>query len=136
MARISGMTKQGAMRKVFNHMEPTQLHYLEDMHVMEYPARVLAVEEIDGRIAVILNQTILYAQGGGQPADHGYIKSAAAQFAVTDVRFKDGVVYHFGTFVGGAFIAGDEVVMSVDAGRRQLHKRLHSAAHIYRHGCG
>jgi alanyl-tRNA synthetase len=46
------------------------------------------------RLAVIMNQTIMYPQGGGQPFDTGNIMSVDSQqkFRVEDVRSKSGVV--------------------------------------------
>jgi Ser-tRNA(Ala) deacylase AlaX len=120
-------------------MQLTKLQYLEDMHALWGSAKVLEAGEQDGRQFVVLDQTILYAQGGGQPADHGSMKSGTVEFVVTDVRFKDGVVYHFGEYHdldsgSGAgmtsFAVGDAVKIIVDAERRQLHKRLHSGAHV------
>jgi Ser-tRNA(Ala) deacylase AlaX len=111
-------------------MESTKLVYLEDMHTLEGDAKVVEVGEMDGRTYVVLDKTILYAQGGGQPADHGVVKGAQGVFTVTDVRFKDGIVYHFGGFIGGPLLTGDVVTIQVDGQRRQLHKRLHSGAHV------
>jgi Ser-tRNA(Ala) deacylase AlaX len=111
-------------------MESTKLVYMEDMHTQEGDARVLEVGDQEDRKYVVLDQTILYAQGGGQPADHGVIKSGGAAFSVSDVRFKDGIVYHYGEYTSGALSVGDAVAITVDAERRQLHKRLHSAAHV------
>jgi alanyl-tRNA synthetase len=46
------------------------------------------------RLAVIMNQTIMYPQGGGQPCDTGNIISVDSQqkFRVEDVRSKSGLV--------------------------------------------
>jgi Ser-tRNA(Ala) deacylase AlaX len=41
---------------------------------------------------VVLDATVFYPQGGGQPADTGAITGAGAKFLVEDVRAKDGVV--------------------------------------------
>lgn len=51
-------------------------------------------EQEGERVAVILDQTIMYPQGGGQPFDTGSIESidGAIKFRVTDVRAKSGVV--------------------------------------------
>lgn len=126
-------------------MESTKLVYMEDMHTLEGNAKVLEVGEQDSRKYVVLDQTILYAQGGGQPADYGVIKCESGEFVVSDVRFREGIVYHYGEYresniftplerrrtgEGSLFSVGDGVTIQVDAERRQLHKRLHSGAHI------
>jgi Ser-tRNA(Ala) deacylase AlaX len=108
----------------------TRLVYLDDSYLFDSAATVAAVENVDGNTAVILDQTIFYPQGGGQPADHGSIESGSAVFNVTDVRSADGVVRHFGEFSGSPFVAGQPVALSVDKTRRLLHCRLHSAGHL------
>lgn len=48
----------------------------------------------DSRLAVLLDKTVLYAQGGGQPSDKGSISSMdeETEFIVEDVRNRDGIV--------------------------------------------
>jgi len=41
---------------------------------------------------VVLDATVFYPQGGGQPADTGAISGVGTRFLVEDVRAKDGVV--------------------------------------------
>src|SRR5437868_5444628 len=108
----------------------TTLRYLEHMHDLEADAHVDRVDQSDGRVVVYLDQTILYPQGGGQPYDTGRIQSDNATFAVSEVRFVDGEVLHIGHFDGGSFIQGEDIHMVVDAERRQLNARLHSAGHL------
>ena len=41
---------------------------------------------------MVLDATVFYPQGGGQPADTGAISGVGTRFLVEDVRAKDGVV--------------------------------------------
>lgn len=111
-------------------MNPTELLYLEDFKLLNNKATVVEIRLEDGRVAVILDQTIFYPQGGGQPFDLGSIKGAKSTFTVTDVRLVDGIVKHFGTFDGSPFQTRETVNCIVDAQRRSLHNRIHSAGHI------
>ena len=108
----------------------TKLIYLEDMGLLELDARVLGVHEEEGRVVVVLDQTVFYPQGGGQPFDQGYIKSETATFRVEEVRFAEGVVKHIGGFEVGTLQGGESIHCVVDAERRALHARLHSAGHV------
>lgn len=100
----------------------------------------------DGKVAVLLAETIFYAQGGGQPGDRGKIvrveskeqrgrddcelRIANGEFLVEDVRHVEGDVYHYGRFVGEELKVGESVSLIIDWERRWLNTRLHSAAHL------
>ncbi len=112
-------------------MQKTRLVYLDDSHKMENGAKFLSLERIDGKgIAVVLDQTIFYPQGGGQPADQGQISSSNATFNVNDVRLVDGVVHHYGTFSNGEFVGDEPVMLRINPDRRLFHTKLHSAGHL------
>jgi Ser-tRNA(Ala) deacylase AlaX len=107
-------------------MTPTQLLYMSDMARLNCDVTVLSVDEK----CVVLDQTVFYPQGGGQPFDHGTITNANGTFIVDEVRMLDGVVRHSGHFESGMFAVGDVVMCHVDVQRRQLNNRLHSAGHV------
>lgn len=111
-------------------MEPTQLLYLDDMTAQTCTAAVLECREENGKMMIILDQTIFYPQGGGQPFDKGIIHNDNATFAVQEVRFVDGIVKHSGVFEKGTLKSGDKVTCSIDKERRLLLSRLHSAGHV------
>ncbi|XP_010914420.1 uncharacterized protein [Elaeis guineensis] len=120
-------------------LSPTKLAYFDDMWTLESTAVFLSCLQVeDGRQAVILDSTIFHPQGGGQPADTGFITSPSSdlKFMVEDVRLKDGLVFHYGFFKdvqeGWEFKLkeGQEVSLYVDAERRDLNSRLHSAGHL------
>ena len=109
----------------------TTLLYLSDTYASTATAKFLRVETNERGTAIVLNQTIFYPQGGGQPADHGTITAGEKVFHVTDVRLTpEGKVYHFGTFNGDEFAADCVVDLTIDMDRRLLHARLHSAGHL------
>lgn len=108
----------------------TRLLYLEQMNQYTCEAQVVEVLNEDGRNVVILDQTIFYPQGGGQPYDIGVISSEGKKFIVEEVRFVDGVVKHIGKFESDIFNQDESVTCSVDTERRKLHTRLHSGGHL------
>jgi len=109
----------------------TKLNYLNDTYLFESEAIFVEVKENEKGKAVILDETIFYPQGGGQPADRGEIISGDNIFVVNDVRLDEtGTVWHFGDFKNGEFKQGDKVVLKIDKDRRILNAKLHSAGHL------
>lgn len=100
------------------------------MDRLELESRVIAVDQQDGRDVVVLDQTIFYPQGGGQPYDQGSIESPTSRLRVEEVRFAEGMVRHIGSFEGSPFSAGEAVTSRVEPLRRRLHSRVHSAGHV------
>lgn len=111
-------------------MQPTQLLYMEDFTLMQNTATVVDCVSQEGTSIVILDKTIFYPQGGGQPYDQGVIGNDSGTFIVNEVRFVDGIVKHIGTFEHGTFQAGQTVTCTVNKERRALMSRLHSAGHV------
>lgn len=109
----------------------TILQYLDAMETYEEEATVIEIIEND-RLAVVLDQTIMYPQGGGQSCDIGSITTGATRFMVSEVRNVDGFVYHYGAYEesGEQLIVGDSVRVSIDRERRQLNSQIHSAGHV------
>ncbi len=111
-------------------MTPTKLMYMEDFNLLKSPATVVDVVQENGRTIVILDQTIFYPQGGGQPYDKGVIIGPLGRFLVAEVRFVDGIVKHIGSFEMGEFKTGDSVQCEIDVPRRYLNSRLHAGGHL------
>ena len=112
-------------------MPHTQLKYMEQMDLFEDSATILDIQNLeDGRKAVILDQTIFYPQGGGQPYDQGTISSKEAEFSVEEVRFKEGIVYHIGTITKGTLEKNASVSLRIDKDRRMFNSRNHTAGHL------
>ncbi len=106
----------------------TELRYLpDDDSTTEFTA---TVEDADGD-GIVLDGTYFYPEGGGQPADHGTLEWDGGSAAVVDVRKDHGDVVHVVEAVEGALPdAGDEVRGSIDAERRETHRRMHTAQHV------
>ena len=80
---------------------------------------------------LVLDKTPMYAEMGGQVADHGVIKTETAVFEVNNVQKNKGGKYmHYGKLVSGALNVGDMVTAVVDADRRAAIMRAHSATHL------
>lgn len=112
-------------------MDKTKLIYLQDMHKVKSQATIKEIINLeDGLSNVILDQTIFYPQGGGQPSDQGFIKSADAVFRVESVFKQDDIVYHKARKISGDLIIGQNVTLELDQDIRNLHSKLHTAGHL------
>ena len=80
---------------------------------------------------VVLDQTTMYAEMGGQVADHGVIEGPDGVFEVTDVQKNKGGKYmHYGRMKSGNLKLGDVCTVSIDTERRAAIRRAHSATHL------
>lgn len=76
---------------------------------------------------VILDRTVFYARGGGQPGDQGVLEADTGLFAVADTFRRDGVVVH--RMEGGTPPVGTLVEARIDWDRRYHLMRTHTALH-------
>lgn len=82
-------------------------------------------------VEVILAETPLYAESGGQVADQGTVQGANFQGVVLDVqRPVPGLVSHTVEITSGELGVGDLVDVHVDPKTRYEGQRAHSATHL------
>ena len=106
----------------------TELLFYEHPNEWVFQAQVLDVTE-DG--SVILDRTLLYPEGGGQPADHGTLEKQGQTYAVVDVQKSGDVVLHkLAKTARPGLTKGDLVTGKVDMRRRLAHARHHTATHL------
>jgi Ser-tRNA(Ala) deacylase AlaX len=118
----------------------TEALYLDDSYLKECDA---AVESVNGK-EVVLDRTIFYPRGGGQPADRGKIMVVSgsgqpvsgSEFRVVNVLKKEGRIVHeldrepkheTGYW---ELKAGDRVLCVLDWEWRYKLMRMHTAAHV------
>jgi misacylated tRNA(Ala) deacylase len=104
----------------------TKALYLEDSYLEECDATVASVK--DGKY-VVLDQTIYYPKGGGQPCDTGKIVKEDASYNVVYVGKFSGEISHEVDRSG--LKEGDKVHCALDWERRYKLMRSHTAAHVF-----
>ena len=93
--------------------------------------QVVSVAQVENKATLVLDQTVFYAESGGQVADTGDIVFANGVFTVTDVtKSKDGKFLHHGTVKTGSISVGDSGTMEIDTTRRGAIMRAHTGAHL------
>jgi len=138
---------------------PTQLVYQRVGERLLHTAKILSIVPVSALTppdqalvegaseiehAVITDSTIFHVQGGGQPSDTGTMTSSDTAATKTDSTFEvksvrqpaqGSQILHFGRFIPvdratANFNAGEELHQHVDAEKRNLHSRLHTAGHV------
>jgi alanyl-tRNA synthetase len=80
---------------------------------------------------VILRETSLYAESGGQVADRGQLVGDGGSATVVDVQKPvPGLVSHRVTVTSGELVVGAQVRVEVDAANRKEARQAHSATHL------
>jgi len=103
----------------------TEILALEDSYCKECSANVKSVSDN----LVVLDRTIFYPRGGGQPSDHGTItNSDGAEYKVLNVARRDGQINHELDRPG--LSAGDSITCKIDWERRYRLMQMHTAAHV------
>ncbi len=103
-------------------MQTKQVYY-EDPYKKELDAKVLSVEASGNLLNVIVDQTIFYPEGGGQPSDRGTLGDSRVEY----VRFSNGEIIHQ---VKGDIQANQEVKEILDWNWRYKFMKIHSAGHL------
>ena len=108
-------------------LPPTRALYYEQPCEVEFEAMVL--DFFDG--LAVLDQSIFYPEGGGQPADTGTLLSSESMVRVEDVVKYGDVLLH--RVSGGSLKRGERVKGMVDEERRWSLMRHHTATHVLLH---
>ena len=113
-----------AYRERAEALPPTKKLYYELPGEVEFEAIVL--DYFDG--LAVLDQTLFYPEGGGQPSDTGTLVTSESMVRVEEVTKLGEVILHRVT--GGALKRGDRVKGMVDEERRLSLMRHHTATRL------
>lgn len=107
----------------------TEEIFCKDAYVKSCTATVIEAKEG----GVVLDRTVFYPEGGGQPGDTGSITSAdGSAVAVTDTYKTSDQrgILHVLSEGQSSPPAGSEVKATIDWERRYKHMRMHSCLHL------
>ena len=97
--------------------------YDQNSHQTQATARVAACTPVEGGFDVLLDQTVLFPEGGGQPCDTGWIGEARA----LSCREAHGEVVHT---TDRALTVGETVSVRLDWARRFDFMQQHTGEHL------
>lgn len=105
----------------------TEQLFREDSYLRDCSATVTA----SGDGAIVLDRTVFYPTGGGQPGDTGIIEWHGGSARIIDTRYgDDGSIRHLAEEGAELPAAGTAVKAILDWDRRYLHMRMHTALHL------
>ena len=105
----------------------TEELFREDSYLRSCEATIVVVNP-DG---IVLDRTVFYPVGGGQPGDTGTLKFAdGREIAIADTRKGGEGIIHVPVEDASAAAVGDTVTAELDWDRRYLHMRIHTALHV------
>ena len=101
----------------------TKQIYHQDPYLKELECTVLSTENKGALTNVILDQTIFYPEGGGQPSDIGQLGNTQVKY----VRLSNEEIIHQ---VAGDLAVDETVVAKLDWKWRHKYMRIHTAGHL------
>ena len=107
----------------------TALLFRDDAYLRSCAARVAAVSER----GILLDRTVFYPQGGGQPGDCGaLILADGRRIAIADTRKGEAAdeVLHIPALGSALPAPGDAVTAEIDWERRYRLMRMHTCLHL------
>jgi misacylated tRNA(Ala) deacylase len=104
--------------------------FREDAYARDCTAEVVEIREDGG---IVLDRTVFYAQGGGQPGDTGLIRTAnGADIRVTNAVYGPdrATIVHVPEAGASGLQPGDKVTALLDWEPRYGRMRMHTALHL------
>jgi len=102
--------------------------YLVDAYLRDAPARVVGRTEEGG---ILLNQSIFFPQGGGQPGDNGRLVWDDGEIEIaTTIKSNEGTAILVPAEPEELPPVGADVQQHLDWERRYSHMRVHTALHL------
>ena len=91
-----------------------------------FEAEILEIHPTQSGSAIILDKTIFYPEGGGQPSDRGSINGVQ----LLDVIEKEGDILHLATAEDAQKLKPGKAELILDVRRRRDHAQLHTGQHL------
>jgi misacylated tRNA(Ala) deacylase len=107
----------------------TDLLFREDAYLPETEATVVAVSD---RRGIVLDRTVFYATGGGQPGDTGRLERAGGPIAIATTVYGDtkADIVHVPADDAPLPAVGETLKAVLDWERRYRHMRIHTGLHL------
>lgn len=111
----------------------TELMYLRNPQLFEAEANITFLGSDERGDYIVLDKTPFYPQGGGQPSDEGKLHLQGLTYQIHSVRIVEKSVRHYMHKIPQLPIQNLPVKLVVDAKKRKIHSRYHTAGHLLSH---
>ncbi len=106
----------------------TQMLFRQDSYLRDAPAQVQAITPEGG---VVLDRSLFYPTGGGQPGDSGWISWDGRQLPIaTTVKGDGDAIVLVPSEASALPPVGAHLTQTLDWDRRHKHMRVHTALHL------
>lgn len=123
---VAAEKPQERLETEFSQLPETEQMYYTDPYLREFEAKVIKVINNE---YVVLDKTCFYPEGGGQPADSGYLEFAGERIEVVDVQKVGKVIVH--KTVGKVLPSEGSVVKGIiNWEKRYSLMKAHTATHL------
>jgi misacylated tRNA(Ala) deacylase len=101
--------------------------FRDDSYLRTCAARVVRADET----GIVLDQTVFYPEGGGQPGDCGTLAVGRDRISIVGTRKgPNGDILHLPAPGSPTLAAGLEVTAEIDWALRYAHMRMHTCLHL------
>ena len=105
----------------------TEPLYYKDHYLREFDAIVLWKNDAKKEAKIILDKTLFYPEGGGQPGDSGFLKSNGKKVTVKKVEKEGNSIIHF---IDGDLNRGEKVHGEINWENRYTLMKHHTGTHL------
>ena len=104
----------------------TEEIFRHDSYCRECEATVVS----SGPDGIVLDRTVFYPNGGGQPGDQGVLRTVAGDVTIVDTLKGANGIRHVPVEEADLPAIGSQVTCAIDWARRYRHMRMHSCMHV------
>lgn len=106
----------------------TEPLFRDDAYLTRCAAIVTAITAEGG---IVLDRTVFYPTGGGQPGDSGALRAGSALIPITEaVKGEDGAIVHLPAAGAPALAVGAALEAEIEPETRARYRRVHTCLHL------
>jgi len=114
-------------KEVMSNLPLTEQLYYKNHYTREFDAEVLWKNKTDDGTEIILDKTVFYPEGGGQPGDIGYFFKDRKKIYVKHVRKDGDAIIHI---IDGNLDIGERIHGAIDWDNRYTLMKHHTGTHL------